>query len=60
MTTRSIRCAAERKARKLARKAEKQSVMQAATAIPEPEMPFPAIEPDLELSAPLNRASACG
>ncbi len=52
MTARSIRRAAERKARKLARKAEKQSLMQAATAAAEPEMPFPAFEPDLELPAP--------
>ncbi|HEX7362350.1 MAG TPA: hypothetical protein VF283_17805 [Bryobacteraceae bacterium] len=51
MTPRSIRRAAERKARKLARKAEKQFFMQAATAVPEPEMPFPAIEPDLERPA---------
>ncbi|MGH9439460.1 MAG: hypothetical protein ACRD22_16620, partial [Terriglobia bacterium] len=51
MTARSIRRAAERKARKLARKAEKQSFMQAATAAPEPEMPFPEVEPDLELPA---------
>ncbi|MGH9619331.1 MAG: hypothetical protein ACRD45_06410, partial [Bryobacteraceae bacterium] len=49
MTPRSIRRAAERKARKLARKAEKQSFAQTDTAAPEPEMPFPAIEPDLEL-----------
>ncbi|HEX7360356.1 MAG TPA: hypothetical protein VF283_07675 [Bryobacteraceae bacterium] len=52
MSPRSIRRAAERKARKLARKAEKQSFMPAATAVPEPEMPFPAVEPDLELLAP--------
>ncbi len=52
MTPRSIRRAAERKGRKLARKAEKQAFMQATTAIPEPEMPFLAIEPDLELLAP--------
>ncbi|MGH9438933.1 MAG: hypothetical protein ACRD22_13815 [Terriglobia bacterium] len=48
MTPRSIRRAAERKARKLARKAEKQSFMPAATAVPEPEMPdldFPSPEP---------------
>ncbi|MGH9625088.1 MAG: hypothetical protein ACRD4G_12215 [Bryobacteraceae bacterium] len=51
MTPRSIRRAAERKARKLARKAEKQAVMQAATAAPEPQMPFPEIAPDLELPA---------
>ncbi|MGH9438450.1 MAG: hypothetical protein ACRD22_11290, partial [Terriglobia bacterium] len=49
MTPRSIRRAAERKARKLARKAEKQSFTQTDTAAPEPEMPFPAVEPDLEL-----------
>ncbi len=52
MTARSIRRAAERKARKLARKAEKQSFMQAATAVPEPEMPLPEAEPDLELLVP--------
>ncbi len=52
MTPRSIRRAAERKARKLARKAEKQAVMQAATAAPEPQMPIPETEPDLELLAP--------
>jgi hypothetical protein len=52
MTPRSIRRAAERKARKLARKAEKQAFLQAATAVPEPEMPFPEVEPDLELLLP--------
>ncbi|MGH9588663.1 MAG: hypothetical protein ACRD3F_17095, partial [Acidobacteriaceae bacterium] len=52
MTARSIRRAAERKAKKLARKAEKQSFLQTATAVPEPQMPFPAFEPDLELPAP--------
>ncbi|HEX7361598.1 MAG TPA: hypothetical protein VF283_14000 [Bryobacteraceae bacterium] len=52
MTPRSIRRAAERKARKLARKAEKQSLLQAAEAVPEPEMPFPAVDPDLELPIP--------
>ncbi|MGH9437842.1 MAG: hypothetical protein ACRD22_08070, partial [Terriglobia bacterium] len=52
MTARSIRRAAERKARKVARKAEKQSFTQPATAAAEPEMPFPEAEPDLELPAP--------
>ncbi|HEX7362758.1 MAG TPA: hypothetical protein VF283_19885 [Bryobacteraceae bacterium] len=54
MTPRSIRRAAERKARKLARKAEKQLLTQPATAVPEPEMPFPAIEPALELPVPAS------
>ncbi|HEX7361633.1 MAG TPA: hypothetical protein VF283_14175 [Bryobacteraceae bacterium] len=51
MTARSIRRAAERKARKLARKAEQQLLTQTATAVPEPDMPSLAVEPDLELLA---------
>ncbi|MGH9654681.1 MAG: hypothetical protein ACRD6B_14595 [Bryobacteraceae bacterium] len=52
MTARSIRRAAERKARKLARKAEKQSLGQSQTTVPEPEMPVPTVEPALELLPP--------
>ncbi|HEX7363339.1 MAG TPA: hypothetical protein VF283_22845 [Bryobacteraceae bacterium] len=58
MTPRSIRRAAERKARKLARKAEKQSLLQTAEGVSEAEMPFPAFEPELDLPAPADDAAS--
>ncbi|HEX7362832.1 MAG TPA: hypothetical protein VF283_20265 [Bryobacteraceae bacterium] len=50
MTPRSLRRAAERKARKLARKAEKGLLRQTA-AVTEPDLPPPATEPDIQLEA---------